>query len=368
MTRGWKIALGAVGGIVVLNLGLNALQAATGGSPGGPESSSYATGDDGAGAYAELLARAGHEVRRERVTPHEADLDPAATAFVLDPPFVADDDALALEEFVRSGGRLVVADPDPRWTRGLLLRRRLSATLGVRVARPHARVPEVAHVERVRTAGDAAWRSRARPVLGSGRRTILTVADVGNGRLVLLADPSPLQNRLLARADNAQLALDLAGARSRPVVFFETYHGYGRGSGLGAIPGPWKALLLLGAAAALLFMLARVRRLGPPEDDERPLDPPRREYVEAVAATIARTRDRTQALEAVRDELRRRVAVRSGLRASATDDEVVSAARRLGLADDEVAAVVRAPRDEAETLAAGRALARLAERRNGWRS
>src|SRR5207244_13461782 len=136
-------------------------------------------------------------------------------------------------------------------------------------------------------------------------------------------------NRLLASADNAQLALDLAGAKSRHVVFFETYHGYGRGSGLGAIPGRWQALFLLAAAAVLTFMLARVRRLGPPEDEERPLDPPRREYVEALAATIARTRDRTQALEPVRDEVRRRIAVRAGLRPNAPDEQLLAAARRL---------------------------------------
>src|SRR5205823_840298 len=101
----------------------------------------------------------------------------------------------------------------------------------------------------------------------------------------------------------------------------------------------------LAALGVLTFMLARVRRLGPPEAEERPLDPPRREYVEALAATLARTRDRAEALEPVRSELRRRIAVRAGLRPNAPDDELAAAARRLGLAADEVEAVVHAPRD-----------------------
>ena len=58
---------------------------------------------------------------------------------------------------------------------------------------------------------------------------------------MLLADDSPLQNAWLARDDNARLALGLAGPNTRPVEFFETYHGYGESSGLGAVPDRWLA-------------------------------------------------------------------------------------------------------------------------------
>ena len=66
MNRGWKIALGIGATIVALNLLLIAVNSFTGGSPGGPESSSYATGTDGLAAYAELVADAGHPVTRRR--------------------------------------------------------------------------------------------------------------------------------------------------------------------------------------------------------------------------------------------------------------------------------------------------------------
>jgi hypothetical protein len=370
VTRGWKIAIGAIAAIVALNLALRALDAATGGTPGGPASSSYATGNDGARAYAELLARAGHEVRRERSDPHAARLAPNETAVVLDPPFVLARDVDALRTFVAAGGRLVASPGGSRWLRRLDPHAPLAGAGGVEVARPLAPVAELGGVHEVRTAGDRSWLAArgAVPALGSTDRSVLAVAALGRGRELLLADPSPLQNGLLGRADNARLALALAGPPSRPVVFFERYHGYGTGSGLSAIPGSWQALLVLGALAAIVFMLARVRRLGPPEEDERALDPPRREYVEALAATLARTSDRERALDPVRSEVRRRVTARSGLRPDASDEQLAAAARRLELGDDEVRALLGPAGDNAATLALGRALARLGEGRGGWRN
>ena len=46
---------------------------------------------------------------------------------------------------------------------------------------------------------------------------------------MLLADTSPLQNRLLGKADNAALALALAA--TGPSTFVETVHGYGPHAG-----------------------------------------------------------------------------------------------------------------------------------------
>jgi hypothetical protein len=148
--------------------------------------------------------------------------------------------------------------------------------------------------------------------------------------VLLLARSSPLQNRLLGRADNAALGLALAGEAGRPVVFVETVHGYGLASGLAAIPDRW--LWVLGGllVAALTWMLARGRRLGPPERERRELPPPRRAYVEALGAALARTRSPQAAGEVVRSAIR----------------------SRRGDFDEPV-------RDDAGLVAAGRELARL---------
>jgi hypothetical protein len=110
--------------------------------------------------------------------------------------------------------------------------------------------------------------------------------------------------------------------------------------------------------AALAWVASRIRRLGPAEDERRPLPPPRRAYVDAVAATLARTRKPSAAAERVKDAARRNVARRAGLGADPPDDRIAAAAATLGLSDEEAAALVRPARDEDEDLLlAGRALA-----------
>ena len=146
---------------------------------------------------------------------------------------------------------------------------------------------------------------------------------------MLLADSSPLQNRLLGEADNAALALALSGRG--PLTFVESVHGYGPARGLAALPARFGWALIGLALAALVFMVARGRRLGPPEPERRDLPPPRRAYVDALAATMARGRDREEAVAPVRAEARRRLARRAGLGPQADPDAWRAAARAAGL-------------------------------------
>jgi hypothetical protein len=182
---------------------------------------------------------------------------------------------------------------------------------------------------------------------------------VGSGRVTLLADSSPLQNRLLGQADNAALGLALAGPRGRPVAFLESYHGYGAGSGLSALPLAWKLLLGGLGLAALVYAVARGRRFGPPEEEGRTLAPPRREYVDSLAAVVARSKRRDDAVgpvrRAARDTLLRRASVPSG----GYYDAVRVAAKRVGLADEDAEALLREAVTDDDVLALGRAAARI---------
>jgi hypothetical protein len=357
--RPWRIVLAAVAVIVGVNVLASVIDAATGGTPGGPRSSSYATGGDGLAAYHDLLRDSGHPVTRLRDRPGEAALDPASTVVVLDPRDISRAETRALRRFVSSGGRLVaggaaasawlgeIVSPPPAWRES-----------GPRVATVEGTAPEVAGVRRVETAGEGSWRAggAARAVLG--RPPVLAVATVGRGRAVLLADASPLQNGLLAHADNAALGLDLAGPAGRPVVFAETVHGYGAQRGLAALPDRWKWTLAGLLLAALAWIASRVRRLGPAERESRPLPPPRREYVDAVAAALARTGRPAASAERVKAAARARVARRAGLGAEPPADRMRGAALGLGLSEDEADALVRPLGDDDEDLLlAGRALA-----------
>ncbi len=108
----------------------------------------------------------------------------------------------------------------------------------------------------------------------------------------MLADSSPLQNQLLASADNAKLALNLAGPANAPVLFAEAIHGFGRATGLAAIPGSWWLMFGLLFAAAATWAVSRGRRLGPADEPHPALAPARSAYVAGMAGALLRTRDR----------------------------------------------------------------------------
>ena len=356
--RAWIVVGGLAGAVVAVNVLLVVLDRLTE-EPSGPVSSSYATAPHGLAAYADLLRRAGHPVVRLRDVPGEADLDPAWTVVVLDPesPNVAD--AEALQAFVEEGGRLLAGGALPNaWLDELVAAEPTWSGAPVRESAALVPLPEVAGVRTVRAAGPGSWSGtgEALPAAGDADRTLLAVASPGRGRLVLLADASPLQNRLLDEADNAALGLALAGPRGRPVAFVESLHGYGPAAGVAAIPERW--LFALGGLvlAVLVFMVARGRRLGPPEREDRALPPARREYVESLAAVLARTKRPGDAAEPVRAAARARIAARAALDPEPADGALREAGRRLGHSEPELAAVVEG---DGDVVTAGRTLARL---------
>ncbi|HYH49488.1 MAG TPA: DUF4350 domain-containing protein, partial [Acidimicrobiia bacterium] len=332
---------------------------------GGSPSSSYSNRPDGTSAWAELLTRFGRDVDRLRGELGSTRLDPATTIVLLDAPELSEPEADAVGDFVRSGGHLVAGGTGSGgWLESVVLDPPVFETAGLRSAGPVGAAAEVAGVRRVRARGLGSWRSPGAlaPLLaGADGRVIAASGLSGRGRLVALADPSPVQNALLAADDNAALALAVAGEPARRVVFAEGVHGYGDAEGLAALPRRWRmALAGLGLAAAT-WLIARSRRLGPPEDEARPLPPPRWAYVDAVAGTLARTGRPHEAAEPVRRRARELIARRAALPPDTPPDDLYPAALRLGLPPDEAAAVVGAAgaTGDAAVLAAGRALARL---------
>jgi Domain of unknown function (DUF4350) len=358
-SREGRFAFGAVAVVVAVNLvtvGVDAVLP----SPEGPPSSSFATAPQGIAAWAELLERSGTEVRRLRERPSDDTLPAEGTVVMLDPDSFTRGQARALRRFAEGGGRVVAggAEPDlwlaeltdgasPSWEDG-----------GDRDARVLVPTPETGAAESLRTAEAGVWApaAGALPLAAGDDGPIALVQEAGEGRIVLLADVSPLQNRLLDDADNAALALALAGPG--PVTFVESVHGYGTATGLAAIPGRFGWALILLALSGLLLIAARWPRMGPPEPPEQPLFPPRRAYVDALAATLARSRDRSAAIESVRSAARERLARRAALSRDANDEAWAKAARAAGLGDEEARALVDGAGDD-DGIAAGRALAHL---------
>jgi hypothetical protein len=283
--------------------------------PGGPPSSSYSTGPDGVAAWATLLDRSGRSVSQLRVPLSRAPLPANETVMLLEPDALLHSDGARLMSFVRAGGLLLYGSDEPR-TLVALLREppswsgsaptryfgRLGSLPGAAAAAGGARSSEV------RTSGSGSWTSFSgyeAPLLASDGEALLLRRRIGQGTLQLLADVSPLQNRLLGSADNAQLGLDVAGPRSRPVVFVESVHGYGESRGVAALPLGWKIAFCGLALAGLLWVAARGRRLGPPERLAEDLSPPRSAYADAIAVLLRRTHDE-QAVTSALDSLERK--------------------------------------------------------------
>lgn len=364
-----RLALAAGAGFLAL-AALSSFLPGGGGQGGGSPSSSYSNRPDGTSAWAELLSRYGRRVDRIRGDLDASALDPASTVVVLDAPGLSASEGEALGDFVRAGGHLVAggAGADD-WLESVVDRPPILGSAGVRTAAPVGPYParEVDGVRTVRAGRFGSWTHSGglRAILeGDEGRVIALAGNSGNGRVVALADPSPVQNALLAVDDNAALSLGLAGDRARRVLFAEGVHGYGQGEGLAALPRRWRLALAGFGVAAAIWLVARSRRLGPPEDEARPLPPPRWAYVDAVAGTLARTGRPQEAVEPVRRRARELIAARTGLPPDAGPDALYGAAIRLGLPPDEAAAAVGAGAagDDAGVLAAGRALARLCGR------
>jgi Domain of unknown function (DUF4350) len=297
-------------GVVAIFLTLGLLGELFGGGPSGPVSSSYATNSQGLAAWAELLSRTGHTVVQLRTPLQHARLDPADTVVVLDPEALLATEGKRLLAFVDEGGRLVIGGSSSQSTLPAVIPRPPqfsgSGTAGELAAADGGAT--VAGVSEVRSAGEGEWRPTAgysAPLGSATGGSLLLERDLGSGKIELLADASPLQNRLLGTADNAQLALNLAGGHTRAVVFAEAVHGFGHSIGLAALPSHWRLTFAGLALAGLLWILARGRRLGPPEQAGIASAAPRSAYVEAISLLLRRTRD-PQELSAVLTRLRDR--------------------------------------------------------------
>ena len=354
MSTGWKVVLGVAAALLAVNIGLRAVDDATR-DPEGPASSSFSTTPLGAAAYAELLERYEHPVIRLRQDLAEAKLDPGATLVLLDPGQLGLDDLAVLSRLVSLGGRVIASGQG-------------AAALGSELELEPRGAPAVRDVDdalrsvdRVRTAGEGSWSAvgEERVLLGTNGAPLLVEHRVGSGRAFLLADSSPLQNRLLAEADNAALGLELAGPRRRPVVFVESVHGYGEATGIQAIPRRWWWVLGGLAIAALLHALASGKRFGPPEREHRELPPPRAEFADAIATSVAKTRPRSRAVATARRVVRERLARAARLPIDAPADSFRRAAGELRLDGGSVDTLLGERVDDGALLELGQLLGDL---------
>jgi hypothetical protein len=278
--------------------------------------------------------------------------------------------------WVRRGGTLIVADPGSPVTRAEPVGNTRIGLLDAEIERRCA-VPALADVARVAAPGGIVFAVPENQGQGGNQGppeetgvqacfprndgAWLLVQPLGAGTVVRIGGASFLVNQELGEADNAVLLASLlAPTRGTAVQVLRPPLPGGGGAGLGDLVAPRVRLALWQLVVAFgLLALWRARRLGRPVTEPQPVQIPGAELVVAVGNLLQRARGRGQAAGLLADDLRRSLAERLGLPASAPPDQVAdAAAARTGIARERVlrALAPTTPRDEAELVALSQAI------------
>jgi hypothetical protein len=339
-------------GAIAVGLLLAVLIGARRGDQGNPLDPG-STGPDGTKALVEILDRLGARVSVSSDVPAGS-----GTALLLS-------DALdegrrsRLLAWVRQGGTLVVADPSSAVTRVEVVGSTNIGFLDAVVER-RCGLGALRDVQRVSAPGGLVFRvpAGAQGCFPQEQGAWLLAQPVGAGTVVRLGGTSALVNDEIGRADNAVLAASLlAPAEGTRVVVLRPPLPGGGARGLADLVAPRvkEALWQLGVAFVVLA-LWRGRRLGRPVTEPMAVRIPGSELVVAVGNLLRRARHREQAAALLADDLRRSLAERLGLPASAPPEEVAAiAAARTGIERERVLAALRpgAPGDEAALVRLG---------------
>jgi hypothetical protein len=333
-----------------------------------------ATTDDGPGGVAALRRL----LQARGVDVSSAD-EPGAGTFFLVHDLRTSEQARPILDWVRSGGRLVVADPASELLAAAGIRRAAQPVAGFV---PEQRVetdcvlPAIVGVDRI-VAGalDAVYRV---PPVGVGcfRRgagAFLVRRPLGAGEIIALGGSTPLTNESLDEEDDVVLAWNVLGGPGGDVVFGTPLPaGASTPPGLwGLLPDPARAVILQLAVAVLAYAVARGRRLGAPVEEAVPSPIPATELVVSVGDLYRRARASAHAAAILRDRFRARAGRRLGLGARPEEGKLSRAvAEATGVGPDDVARMqVGGHEDERALVAAARQLERLErsmEGGDGW--
>ncbi|MGH8906353.1 MAG: DUF4350 domain-containing protein [Egibacteraceae bacterium] len=340
-------------GLLLAGILVAALLAGPDGQPG-PPLSPRSTGPLGTKALVDLLSQLGVEVQ-------VSDGVPATPVALLLADMLDDARRDGLRGWVERGGRLIVTDPGSTFAPeavGDTVLGLIDPTIAKRCD-----LPALRDVERIAAPGGAVYE----PGAGDGcfprnGGVWLVVRPMGEGTVVALGGPAAFVNERLGRADNALLAVALLGGG---VTLLEP-PGPGEGDAtLADLLDPRVRVALVQLAVAFLLVVAwRARRLGRPVREPVPVRIPASELVIAVGNLLAQAGGRTRGAALLRDDLRRQLADRLGLPASAPLESLAAAASARAAGRLDAAAVRSAldgpvPRTEEELVALARQLERV---------
>lgn len=305
----WLAILALVIVVVVLVFAGHAGSPAS--APDHRSTSDAANGTSALRLYAQALGHRTDAMEATFAIPQDAGLmfvfRPSARAFT-------GEDADTLRRWVEAGGVLVYASEEPD----------LSLEGAFHLDRQHqlgpagaaAAAPLFAGVRHL-SGGFAAFPFTLHPqqvavLRNSGHAVVGLMATVARGRIIALADPLPLCNGYLERADNGRFAADLLALSTGAVVFDEFHHGVASGE-TDWLTTPWGAALGWAAFIVFIGLALRGRAFGPRIPLVPSPDRSTAEYASAIGSLLRRTGARQETLDVLRTGARRALAERLGL-------------------------------------------------------
>ncbi len=332
------------------------------------DGSSYSASPRGGRAAFLTLVQLGYRVERSLEPLTAVSVEPAGAVLIVADPIEApsNQDRRALWQFLERGGTVLAAgrlaadflDPalaPPGSDPG-------SKAVGsepeatpreVRPAGADALTRGVESIDVVPGAAPGLGRDDYRPLFGTDGDAPVRIARIGRGRAIWAASATPLTNDWIAKHDNLQWLLNIAGTpATATVIWDERYHGHARSmwSYIGRTPLPWALaqIGLIALAAAATFS----RRRGPVRPRvEDPRTAPM-EFVETIGALYGRVRADRASVDAARCRLRRLLTEATGLPAGCTDRALArAAAPRVGI-DPDILTPLLAPPDAGDRRSA----------------
>ena len=225
----------------------------------------------------------------------------------------------AEDEFVRAGGRLVIASLD---FGGSLDTRNDAGKVAAKV------FPIWPGVETLSLPESLGLAPRSLPrgmhtIFAANGQAVVAQQSIGAGDVIVVSVPEMFENEHLA-ADHHLALLTALAAEHRPIYFDEYAHGIASDDGALALMTEWRLgpLLVLGGIAALFTFWRNARRIGPPDAEERDTRSDAIDLVASLGALYGRSMTNSDAITLYRAALERTVAAQSGLRGDALHKRV----------------------------------------------
>ncbi len=221
----------------------------------------------------------------------------------------------AEDEFVRGGGRVILASDNP----GGPLETRNDAGVTAKKVFPIWPGLDTLSMPEPRGIAPRTLPSGMHTLFSANGEAVVARERIGSGDVIVVSVPELFENKNIAVDHHLALLTALALDRRRPVYFDEVVHGLASDDGSLALLTEWRLgpLIVLAGIAALLTFWRNARRVGPADDEDRDTRSDTIDLVASLGALYAKSMSAAESIALYHEALARGIAAQSGLRGDA---------------------------------------------------